>query len=185
MINSLDPCPLSTRKINLFQSYATFYFLEYTRFLCEGSPPNKTWILAYQKNILWMTASKVIETRKQSPQLQLTSELVLCSKNTLAFLHLPCWSASPRGETEGKILLDTSKRRLVNKSGELKVLAKNVPRKTRLYLADIFTTMIDLRWKWVIFIFISSYIISWVVFGFIWWLIAYVRGSTICIEKVC
>ena len=93
--------------------------------------------------------------------------------------------ASPRGETEGKILLDTDKRRLVNKSGELKVLAKNVPRKTRLYLADIFTTMIDLRWKRVIFIFISSYIISWVVFGFIWWLIAYVRGSTICIEKVC
>lgn len=93
-------------------------------------------------------------------------------------------SASLRGETEGKILLDTDKRRLVNKSGELKVLAKNVPRKTRLYLADIFTTMIDLRWKWVIFIFISSYIISWVVFGFIWWLIAYVRGSTICIEKV-
>lgn len=94
-------------------------------------------------------------------------------------------SASLRGETEGKILLDTDKCRLVNKSGELKVLAKNVPRKTRLYLADIFTTMIDLRWKWVIFIFISSYIISWVVFGFIWWLIAYVRGSTICIEKVC
>ena len=76
-------------------------------------------------------------------------------------------------------------RRLVNKSGELKVLAKNVPRKTRLYLTDIFTTMVNLRWKWVILIFVTSYIFSWVLFGFIWWLIAILRGSSTCVLKVC
>lgn len=76
------------------------------------------------------------------------------------------------------------KRRLVSKSGELKVLAKNVPRKTRLYLADIFTTMVDLRWKWVIVIFMTSYIFSWTLFGFIWWLIALLRGSSTCVSKV-
>ena len=78
-----------------------------------------------------------------------------------------------------------SKRRLVKKNGELKVLAKNVPGKTRRYLADIFTTMIDLRWKWVMLIFASSYIISWTMFGFIWWLVAILRGSSVCISKVC
>ena len=77
-----------------------------------------------------------------------------------------------------------NKRRLINKSGELKVLPKNVPRKMRRYLSDIFTTMIDLRWKWVILIFVASYIISWVLFGFVWWLMAYLRGSTVCVEKV-
>jgi len=77
-----------------------------------------------------------------------------------------------------------NKRRLINKSGELKVLPKNVPRKMRRYLSDIFTTMIDLRWKWVIFIFVASYIISWVLFGFAWWLVAYLRGSIVCVHKV-
>lgn len=93
-------------------------------------------------------------------------------------------SATLRGETKSKIAKGFRKRRLVNKSGELKVLAKNVPRKTRLYLADIFTTLIDLRWKWVILIFVASYIISWAVFGCVWWLIAYLRGSTVCVWKV-
>lgn len=77
-----------------------------------------------------------------------------------------------------------SKRRLVKKSGDLKVLAKNVPRKTKLYLADIFTTMIDLRWKWVILIFMTCYIFSWTLFAFIWWLIAILRGSSVCVSKV-
>ena len=80
---------------------------------------------------------------------------------------------------------DGQKRRLVNKSGELKVLAKNVPGKTRLYLADLFTTLIDLHWKWVILIFVSSYVFSWTLFGFIWWLLAFLRGSSTCVCKVC
>lgn len=89
------------------------------------------------------------------------------------------------GEIEGKILLDIDKCCLVNKFGELKVFVKNVFCKIRFYFVDIFMIMIDLCWKWVIFIFIFSYIILWVVFGFIWWLIVYVRGLIICIEKVC
>lgn len=87
-------------------------------------------------------------------------------------------------ETVSKIPDGFKKQRLINKSGEVKVLSKNVPRKMRRYLADIFTTMIDLRWKWVIFIFIASYITSWVLFGFIWWFMAYLRGSTVCVAKV-
>lgn len=87
-------------------------------------------------------------------------------------------------ETVSKIPDGFKKQRLINKSGEVKVRSKNVPRKMRRYLADIFTTMIDLRWKWVIFIFIVSYITSWVLFGFIWWLMAYLRGSTVCVAKV-
>jgi len=36
----------------------------------------------------------------------------------------------------------------------------------------------------VIFIFVASYIISWVLFGFAWWLVAYLRGSIVCVHKV-
>lgn len=95
-------------------------------------------------------------------------------------------SSTFRGENETKMpTKGFSDRRLVKKNGELKVLAKNVPGKTRRYLADIFTTMIDLRWKWVMLIFASSYIISWTMFGFIWWLLAILRGSSVCVSKVC
>lgn len=79
---------------------------------------------------------------------------------------------------------DFNKPRLINKSGEVKVQAKNVPRKMRRYLSDLFTTMIDLRWKWVIFIFVATYIISWLLFGFMWWLMAKLRGSTVCVREV-
>ena len=93
-------------------------------------------------------------------------------------------SATLRGENKSEMPENFKKGRLISKSGKVKVLAKNVPRKTRLYLADVFTTMIDLRWKWVILIFVSSYIVSWTLFGFIWWLIAHLRGSTVCVWKV-
>lgn len=58
-----------------------------------------------------------------------------------------------------------SKKRLVGKNGSLKVLARNVPRKTKLYFADLFTTMIDLHWPWVILIFCGSYVLSWLFFS--------------------
>ena len=95
-------------------------------------------------------------------------------------------AATLRGESRSKISTkDFNKCRFVNKSGELRVLSKNVPRKMKLYLADLFTTMIDLRWKWVILIFMTSYIFSWTLFGLIWWLIALLRGSSTCVTKVC
>ena len=76
------------------------------------------------------------------------------------------------------------KKRLVTKCGSLKVVAKNVPRKTQLYLADIFTTMIDLRWSWVILLFCASYVASWVVFGLLWWSLVAIRGPSVCAVEV-
>ena len=76
------------------------------------------------------------------------------------------------------------KNRLVSKSGSLKVTAKNVPQKAKRYFADLFTSMIDLNWPGVIFVFCASYVISWVVFGFIWWILVAVRGPSVCVTGV-
>ena len=76
------------------------------------------------------------------------------------------------------------KKRLVSKTGELQVISKNVPNRTKLYLADIFTTMIDWHWKWVFLLFLVSYVLTWSVFATVWWIIVLVRGNGVCLEKV-
>lgn len=97
-------------------------------------------------------------------------------------LHSPC-PASPTIDHHS--LLDRSKKtRLVNKYGSLNVIAKNVPGKAKLYFADLFTTMIDFHWPGVMLVFCISYVLSWVVFGLIWWLIVAVRGPSVCIQGV-
>jgi hypothetical protein len=75
--------------------------------------------------------------------------------------------------------------RLVNKKGRVKAIAKNVLGKTKLYLADIFTTTIDMKWYWVILLFCVSYIFSWLFFGTVWWFIVLARGEGVCITEVC
>lgn len=97
-------------------------------------------------------------------------------------LHSPCPASPTIGHHS---FLDRSKKtRLVNKYGSLNVIAKNVPGKAKLYFADLFTTMIDLHWPGVMLVFCISYVLSWVVFGLIWWLIVAVRGPSVCIQGV-
>ena len=100
-------------------------------------------------------------------------------------LQPPCSSPTFDQHTQLLPVGDRSrKRRLVTKYGSLKVSARNVPKKTKLYFADIFTTMIDLRWPWVSLLFCGSYVASWVVFGLIWWLLVAVRGPSVCATEV-
>ena len=100
--------------------------------------------------------------------------------NRAAFsLQPPCSSPTFDQHTRFPVRDHPRKKRLVSKYGSLKVSARNVPRKTKLYFADIFTTMIDLRWPWVILIFCGSYVLSWVVFGLFWWLLVAVRGPSV------
>lgn len=97
-------------------------------------------------------------------------------------MHRPC--SSPTFDEHTRLVDRTKKNRLVGKYGSVKVTARNVPQKAKLYFADIFTTMIDLHWPGVILIFCASYVMSWVVFGLLWWLIAAIRGPSVCITGV-
>ena len=44
-------------------------------------------------------------------------------------------------------------------------------------LQDVFTTFVDMQWRYVFLAFIASFILSWFGFGVIWWFIAYVHGD--------
>ncbi|KAK5858318.1 hypothetical protein PBY51_002466 [Eleginops maclovinus] len=66
--------------------------------------------------------------------------------------------------------------RYVQKDGKCNVHHGNV-RETYRYLTDIFTTLVDLKWMLNLFIFVLVYTVTWLFFGFMWWLIAYLRGD--------
>lgn len=45
------------------------------------------------------------------------------------------------------------------------------------YLMDIFTTLVEIRWRVMLLFFSLSYILTWLFFGLWYWLLAYVHGD--------
>lgn len=70
------------------------------------------------------------------------------------------------------------RRRVMDKNGQLNILRKNFSRKLqRRFLKDIFYTMVDNKWRWTFIIFTIWYIISWLVFAFIWLMVSTIHGD--------
>lgn len=67
--------------------------------------------------------------------------------------------------------------RLVYKNGEYNLSYSNIKKRRQRYLADIFTTMLDLKWRWNLFLFVMAFILSWLIFALIWWLICFSHGD--------
>ncbi|GLD71909.1 G protein-activated inward rectifier potassium channel 4 [Lates japonicus] len=70
------------------------------------------------------------------------------------------------------------RQRYVQKDGKCNVHHGNV-QETYRYLSDLFTTLVDLRWRLSLFIFTLVYVVNWLFFGFLWWLIALIRGDLV------
>ena len=90
---------------------------------------------------------------------------------------------------------DTSRarRRIVHKNGDYNISHENISKRHRRYLADIFTTLVDIKWRWNLLVFILAFMLSWNVFAFVWWLICFVHGDVAnygvadwkpCVEEV-
>ncbi|MGH0168862.1 UNVERIFIED_CONTAM: hypothetical protein FKN15_055627 [Acipenser sinensis] len=73
------------------------------------------------------------------------------------------------------------RQRYVEKNGRCNVQHGNVGETYR-YLTDIFTTLVDLKWRSSLFVFVMAYAVTWLFFGAIWWLIAY---CSLCKTSLC
>ncbi|KAK8380368.1 hypothetical protein O3P69_016752 [Scylla paramamosain] len=69
------------------------------------------------------------------------------------------------------------RKRVVQKNGECNVSPSNVAKRRRRYLQDIFTTLVDIQWRWTLLVFAMSFISSWLLFALVWWIIAYMHGD--------
>ncbi|XP_018424683.1 PREDICTED: G protein-activated inward rectifier potassium channel 4-like [Nanorana parkeri] len=68
-----------------------------------------------------------------------------------------------------------ARQRYVTKDGKCRVNLGRIERKR--FLSDIFTTIVDLKYRWFIFVFMLCYIVTWVAFGVIYFIDALLRDD--------
>ncbi|XP_030822057.1 G protein-activated inward rectifier potassium channel 1-like [Camarhynchus parvulus] len=69
------------------------------------------------------------------------------------------------------------RQRFVDKNGRCNVQHGNLGGESSRYLSDFFTTLVDLKWRWNLLIFLLTYTVAWLVMASMWWGIAYLRGD--------
>ncbi|XP_006789733.1 ATP-sensitive inward rectifier potassium channel 11-like, partial [Neolamprologus brichardi] len=75
-----------------------------------------------------------------------------------------------------KFKAKAGKARFVSKNGTCNVAHTNIREQGR-FLQDVFTTLVDLKWLHTLIIFTMSFLCSWLLFGMIWWLVAFAHGD--------
>ena len=63
--------------------------------------------------------------------------------------------------------------------GFVRIARSHVAQRGRRYIADFFNTMLDIKWRYVLFIFTCSFFGSWLAFAAMWYAIAYFRGDLV------
>ena len=67
--------------------------------------------------------------------------------------------------------------RLVFKNGECNITRANIKKRRQRYMADIFTTLVDIKWRWNLLNFVLAFMLSWLIFALVWWLICFSHGD--------
>lgn len=67
--------------------------------------------------------------------------------------------------------------RFVKEDGHCNVRFVNLGGQGARYLSDLFTTCVDVRWRWMCLFFSCSFLASWLLFGLAFWLIASLHGD--------
>lgn len=70
-----------------------------------------------------------------------------------------------------------SRRRAVLKNGDCNIIQTKISERKIRFLQDIFTTLVDSKWRWTLIVFALGFILTWLGFAVIWWLIAYTHGD--------
>ncbi|XP_043923863.1 ATP-sensitive inward rectifier potassium channel 12-like isoform X2 [Protopterus annectens] len=67
--------------------------------------------------------------------------------------------------------------RFVKKNGQCNVYFANLSNKSQRYIADIFTTCVDTRWRYMLMIFSTAFLLSWLLFALLFWCVALLHGD--------
>ncbi|UYV78233.1 irk-2 [Cordylochernes scorpioides] len=86
-----------------------------------------------------------------------------------------------------------SRNRMVLRSGAVNLAKKKVSRRSQRYLQDIFTTLVDIQWRYNLLVFALGFFLSWTFYALIWWIICYTHKDfehlnddnwTPCVQEV-
>ncbi|CAN8030995.1 unnamed protein product, partial [Ixodes persulcatus] len=78
---------------------------------------------------------------------------------------------------KAKIIPSRARKRVIFKNGSVNLSKEHVYKRSQRYLQDIFTTLVDIQWRWNLMVFSMGFILSWLVFAIIWWLIMFAHGD--------
>lgn len=68
-------------------------------------------------------------------------------------------------------------KRLFFKNGNINISRSNIDKRRRRYLTDIFTTLIDMKWRYNVLIFCLGFFTTWVAFASVWYFISFIHGD--------
>ncbi|CAL8240311.1 unnamed protein product [Merluccius merluccius] len=74
------------------------------------------------------------------------------------------------------------RRRVLSKDGRSNVLIEHVSGRGALYLRDLWTTFLDMQWRYKLFLFSATFAGTWFLFGLLWYLVALVHGDLLEFE---
>ncbi|CAK6976571.1 ATP-sensitive inward rectifier potassium channel 10 [Scomber scombrus] len=69
------------------------------------------------------------------------------------------------------------RRRVLSKDGRSNVRIEHVSGRGALYLRDLWTTFLDMQWRYKFFLFSATFAGTWFLFGVLWYLVAMVHGD--------
>ncbi|TNN40262.1 ATP-sensitive inward rectifier potassium channel 10 [Liparis tanakae] len=69
------------------------------------------------------------------------------------------------------------RRRVLSKDGRSNVRIEHVSGRGALYLRDLWTTFLDMQWRYKFFLFSATFAGTWFLFGVLWYLVALVHGD--------
>lgn len=75
------------------------------------------------------------------------------------------------------------RRRVLSKDGRSNVRIEHVRGRGTLYLRDLWTTFLDMQWRYKFFLFSATFAGTWFLFGVLWYLVALLHGDLIGKEK--
>lgn len=69
------------------------------------------------------------------------------------------------------------RRRILSKDGRSNVRIEHISGRSALYMRDIWTTFVDMQWRYKFFIFTATFAGTWFLFGVLWYVVALVHGD--------
>ena len=94
------------------------------------------------------------------------------SNETIFMISIHCAGTQSSGRCR-----HSKRRRVVEKSGDPNIQYKNISKRRRKYLSDLFTTLVDSSWIETLLLFATSFYLTWLIFALIYYLICYLHGD--------
>ncbi|XP_052320082.1 ATP-sensitive inward rectifier potassium channel 10-like isoform X1 [Oncorhynchus keta] len=113
-----------------------------------------------------MTSATPPSSRSCSPQ-------KVCHSQTQTDVLKPL--LGPGGSGGGGTL--RRRRRVLSKDGRSNVRIEHISGRSALYMRDLWTTFLDMQWRWKFFLFTLTFTGTWFLFGVLWYLVALVHGD--------